>query len=1286
MTHVIYGRKSIPGVVVFDAIDLASSSLPGFRILGASAVDQSGYSVSAAGDCNGDGIDDVLVGTALGSSYVIYGTPADPTSQPSSQPSRQPAPQPTSQPSWQPSLQPSIQPSSQPSRQPSIQPSRQPVGAPTAQPSSQPSRKPSGQPSRQPTIQPSAQPSLQPTAQPNAQPTGIPTAQPSIMPSVQPSTQPSHQPTLSPTAQPSGNPTGQPTSQPSNQPSIQPSCQPSIQQSLQPSTRPSSQPSEQPTTKPSSQPYSAPSTQPSAQPSTQPSNQPRTPPSAQPSVQPSGTPTKEPTTQPSALPSARPSSYPSSYPSSQPSAQPSAQSVMLPSTQPSSQPTSQPSALPSLQPSTQPSAQPTLNPSTIPTLQPTTRPSAQPNRIPSSQPTDAPSSQPSLEPSPQITCLPSSQPSCQPSMQPSTQPTMPSPTISTVYPTAEPFRNSYVAMVDDVQNINIISTVQNALWACGKHGAKSLCAVLNTETGSTITSYAFTWNESTSVLQTSNFSHVYISGRSELQNSPIVSHVVQCGFLLTQRTCSGSSVPGSSISAGSFAPFPNKMVFIGTYSTYTSAIIIDVLSGLTKCFTYSYNTLKSIALQHVESPPSYVGVFVAGSGVSISGAINYIVAGIVRTDSGSLTAMYLAPISGSILNSAELVNAMALEYEHPDTFIAGGLELNDGAGMHAYVMRVNVFFGSVRYVIRYRIEDPNIRRVLSDEPSIRSVTRGMVRIDTALYVVVDFSRNVNNNDFNYTRVTILKVDMQTGEILQEVHLSSPNASLSCTDVTTSASGSFIYIACSITFNASSSEDVVIATDLQLPYAKLPEGFTSQQMDLFQAESVPFKRTSFGIMTKTTPIVTERFLSSFADGKSTSQPSRNPTLTPSWQPSHIPSSQPSSSPTAAPSVSPQPTSQPSSSSPTNTYKPTVKPTPRPSAAPSEEPTKMPSANPSTTPTVQPTAKPSTYPTGKPSVTTTAAPSRIPTIKPTMKPITVPSAQPTLAPSLAGSSVVPQVATSKSGQSSTKAALIFLFVVAGLIGTWCSYRLLKYCMQARYDKEKRKILRAQLDAIPPTAAVADDPALQGPHLPVPRKHRRAKPDDVPAGAHVDESARDDHPDSISVGAYANSAPIGAYANTAPVGAYANSAPPPKDENEYASDASIDDMSVGENAYNARTAAAPVGAFATGGPVTANSNSSFDSSSVVLSSLHSSEMSDVSYSVFSDEHHNNELIVHSHRDDAEDRESAMEEGKSQSSDSNYNSEREAVRNHYTVENNRSGAELRMSRSGKTNYSGRN
>ena len=56
----------------------------GFRLKGVSAYDYSGISVSAAGDVNGDGIDDVIVGApdadntgfGAGSSYVVFGTDA----------------------------------------------------------------------------------------------------------------------------------------------------------------------------------------------------------------------------------------------------------------------------------------------------------------------------------------------------------------------------------------------------------------------------------------------------------------------------------------------------------------------------------------------------------------------------------------------------------------------------------------------------------------------------------------------------------------------------------------------------------------------------------------------------------------------------------------------------------------------------------------------------------------------------------------------------------------------------------------------------------------------------------------------------------------------------------------------------------------------------------------------------------------------------------------------------------------------------------------------------------
>ena len=76
-SYVIYGKAS-----GFGTVDLASLGSSGFQINGAASVEYSGVSVSSAGDVNGDGYDDLIVGayqadpsgrTDAGSSYVVYG-------------------------------------------------------------------------------------------------------------------------------------------------------------------------------------------------------------------------------------------------------------------------------------------------------------------------------------------------------------------------------------------------------------------------------------------------------------------------------------------------------------------------------------------------------------------------------------------------------------------------------------------------------------------------------------------------------------------------------------------------------------------------------------------------------------------------------------------------------------------------------------------------------------------------------------------------------------------------------------------------------------------------------------------------------------------------------------------------------------------------------------------------------------------------------------------------------------------------------------------------------------
>jgi hypothetical protein len=120
------------------------------------------------------------------------------------------------------------------------------------------------------------------------------------------------------------------------------------------------------------------------------------------------------------------------------------------------------------------------------------------------------------------------------------------------------------------------------------------------------------------------------------------------------------------------------------------------------------------------------------------------------------------------------------------------------------------------------------------------------------------------------------------------------------------------------------------------------------------------------------------------------PTMAPTVVPTSAPTLLPSAAPTTAPTELPSVSPTvcPTSAP-------TPVPSVDPTAVPTAVPSVTPTANPTAGPSTAPTTDPTADPTQLPSVYPTVVPTAGPSVTPSAVPTA-PSTAPSTQPTVAP--------------------------------------------------------------------------------------------------------------------------------------------------------------------------------------------------------------------------------------------------------------------------------------------------
>ena len=466
------------------------------------------------------------------------------------------------------------------------------------------------------------------------------------------------------------------------------------------------------------------------------------------------------------------------------------------------------------------------------------------------------------------------------------------------------------------------------------------------------------------------------------------SRVSICKLLQSKLFCDKQSYADLTFTATSYIAFPKHLVHLSQLGNFPRSTIFDTKSNTAQSFIYLMPSMGSVVLSQIQSPPNFVGSFVAGTGVRSAGDLSpCIVLGKLRTDFGGLSAMYLVPSSGSILNSVELVNAMALEYTNPDSFIAGGMQLSDGAGMYAYVIRANGLFESISYCTRYRriaASDSTRRALASGVVVSSSVARGIVHVDGSLYTIVDTSVG------DALSVSVLRAVANTGLVTKQVNIIARNGSFSCSEMT--VTGMYVNMLCTQTHATGSANQssVVISFDKELSLKKLPPGLVRDDTEVFAAENVPFARTSFAV-------TSTRATTSVSQSGATQPPSVAPTRSPSRQPSSVPTAQPSSSPTASPSISPQPTSSPSTGGPTNTYKPTVKPTQRPSRVPSRSPTISPSRRPTASPSVLPSEVPTLTPSEEPSLNPTMQPTRAPTFRPTRTASVPPSINPSAVPS-------------------------------------------------------------------------------------------------------------------------------------------------------------------------------------------------------------------------------------------------------------------------------------------------
>eukprot|EP01032_Pedospumella_encystans_P007522 gene7522-9019_t len=283
-----------------------------------------------------------------------------------------------------------------------------------------------------------------------------------------------------------------------------------------------------------------------------------------------------------------------------------------------------------------------------------------------------------------------------------------------------------------------------------------------------------------------------------------------------------------------------------------------------------------------------LGFRLVGAGESVSSA------GDVNADSGLLSTKYSLSWDVMSILSSVLANSVAMGANsvrsgvaysevavcsYSASLLCSVMEFSDTtfeSAVDVPYTKQTVYLGRYTTLPLVSVVDPSsssgvgVVRNFAYTPSA-SVVKGMVAEGNVAYLLLNIALPGTAKT-----IAVLKVNAVSGAITQQMLLAAHNINVTCTNITTTTR-SLILICATGTGVQNFQSSVVIATNRDLSFKRIPEGWARNSTITFKTQVVAFSATSFIAPTATKVIPTSSFTYSTLGQTPTWRPTTAPTI-------------------------------------------------------------------------------------------------------------------------------------------------------------------------------------------------------------------------------------------------------------------------------------------------------------------------------------------------------------------------------------------------------------------------